>query len=97
VPTYIALLKFTQQGVQTIKEGPKRLDAAKKRFKDAGAELKAWYLVLGEYDAVGIVEAPNDETVAKLALGNASVGNIRSVTMRAFTEAEYRKIIGSLP
>jgi uncharacterized protein with GYD domain len=97
MPTYVTLLKFTQQGIQTIKEGPKRLDTAKKRFQDAGAELKAFYLVMGEYDAVAIVEAPNDETVTKLALGNASVGNVRCVTMRAFTEAEYRKIVSSLP
>jgi uncharacterized protein with GYD domain len=46
---------------------------------------------------VAIVEAPNDDVVARLALGNASMGNIRSETLRAFTEAEYRKIIASLP
>ncbi len=97
MPTYVSLLKFTQKGVETIKEGPGRLDAAKKRFKEAGAELKAWYLVMGEYDAVGISEAPNDEIVVKLALTTASMGFIRTQTMRAFTEAEYRKIIGSLP
>ena len=44
-----------------------------------------------------IVEAPNDEVVARLALGNASGGNIRSETLRAFTEDEYRKIIAALP
>jgi uncharacterized protein with GYD domain len=94
--TYIALLNFTQKGVETIKEGPARLDKAKQAFRKVGAELKAWYLVMGRYDAVAIVEAPNDEVVARVALGNAFMGNIRSETLRAFTEDEYRKIITSL-
>ena len=69
MPTYISLINFTQKGAEAIKDGPKRLAAAKQRFRDAGAELKAFYLVTGQYDAVSIVEAPNDEVVAKLALG----------------------------
>jgi uncharacterized protein with GYD domain len=97
MPTYITLLHFTQKGIETIKEGPARLDRAKQAFKAAGAELKAFYLVTGRYDAVAIVEAPNDEAVARLALGNASMGNVRSETLRAFTEDEYRRIIASLP
>jgi len=96
MPTYISLLRFTQKGVETIKDGPKRLDAAKERFRKAGAELKAFYLVTGQYDAVAISEAPDDATVAKLALGNASMGFVRTETLRAFTEDEYRKIAGSL-
>ena len=71
MPTYISLISFTQKGVESIKDGPKRLDAAKERFRAAGAELKAFYLVTGQYDAVAISEAPDDATVAKLALGNA--------------------------
>jgi len=51
---------------------------------------------MGRYDAVAIVEAPSDEVVARIALGNASTGNIRSETLQAFTEDEYRKIITSL-
>jgi uncharacterized protein with GYD domain len=97
MPTYISLLKFTQKGVESIKEGPKRLDAAKQRFREAGAELKAWYLVMGEYDAVAIVEAPNDETLARLSLTTAAMGYIRSETLRALTEADYRKIVATLP
>jgi uncharacterized protein with GYD domain len=97
MPTYISLLRFTQKGVETIKDAPQRLDAAKDRFRKAGAELKAFYLVTGQYDAVAISEAPDDATVAKLALGNASMGFVRTETLRAFTEDEYRKIVGSLP
>ncbi len=97
MPTYISLIRFTQKGMETIKEGPKRLDAAKERFRAAGGELKAFYLVTGQYDAVAISELPNDEAVARLALANGSMGNIRTETLRAFTEGEYRKIIAALP
>jgi uncharacterized protein with GYD domain len=95
--TYIVLLRYTQQGVEKIKESPARLDAAKKAFRAMGAELKQWYLVMGQYDAVVIGEAPDDETVAKLALAIGSQGSIRTETLRAFTEDEYRKLIAALP
>ena len=88
MPTHISLIRFTQKGMETIKEGPKRLDAAKQRFRPAGGELKASYLVTGQYDAVAISELPNDEAVAQLALGNASMGTVRTETLRAFTEDE---------
>ena len=97
MPTYVSLLSFTQKGAESIKEGPARLDRAKQAFKAAGAELKAFYLVTGQYDAIVITEAPNDEVVARLALANASMGNVRTETLRAFTEDEYRKIVASLP
>jgi uncharacterized protein with GYD domain len=95
--TYIVLLNYTQQGMQKIKESPARLDAAKKAFKAMGAELKEWYLVRGQYDAIVIAEAPNDEIAAKLALFIGSRGSIRTETIRAFTEHEYRKIIADIP
>src|SRR5512136_1944755 len=96
MPTYIVLLNYTQQGVQRIKESPARLDAAKKAFKAMGAELKQWYLVMGQYDAVVIAEASDDETVAKLALTVGSLGAIKTETLRAFPEPAYRKIIADL-
>ena len=95
--TYISLLRYTQKGAENIKESPARLDAAKKVFQSMGAELKQWYLVMGQYDAVVISEGPDDETVAKLLLVIGAQGNIRTETFRAFTEDEYRKIISALP
>ena len=58
--------------------------------------MKAFYLVTGKYDAVSIVEAPNDEVVAKLALGTAALGFVRAQTCRAFAEDDYKKIVASL-
>ncbi len=97
MPTYITLMRFTQQGAQNIKESPARLDAAKKAFKAMGGELKHFYLTFGQYDGVIIAEHPNDETAAKLALATGSQGNVNTETFRAFTEDEYRKLIKSLP
>jgi uncharacterized protein with GYD domain len=96
MPTYIALISFTQKGAETIKDGPNRLDAAKQRIRDAGAELKAFYLVTGQYDAVSIIEAPNDEVVAKIAMRTAALGFVRTQTCRAFSEDDYRKMAASL-
>jgi uncharacterized protein with GYD domain len=97
MPTYVSLLRYTQEGVKNIKESPARLDAAKKLFQSMGAELKQWYLTMGQYDAVVIAEGPDDDTVAKLVLMIGAQGNIRTETFRAFTEDEYRKVIAALP
>lgn len=97
MPTYIALLRYTQKGIEAIKDGPARAENAKKMFTAAGANLKAVYLTMGQYDAVAIAEAPDDATMAKLALGGGSQGFLRTETMRAFTEEEMRKIVSSLP
>jgi len=95
--TYISLINYTQAGIEKIKESPARLDAARKAFKSMGAELKQWYLVTGQYDAVVVTEAPDDETVAKLLLTIGALGNVRTQTFRAFTEDEYRRIVAALP
>ncbi len=97
MPTYIGLLHFTQQGIEKIKDGPSRLDAAKAAVKAAGGEIKAYYLTMGQYDAVVISEAPNDEVYSKTMLAIGAKGAVRSETLRAFTEEEYRKIIAALP
>lgn len=97
MPTYITLLSWTEQGIKNVKDSPARLDAAKDAFSSMGAEIKEFYLVTGQYDMVIVTEAPDGETVAKLALATASQGAVRTVTLRAFPEDEYRKIIAELP
>jgi len=94
--TYITLMKFTQKGVENIKGGPTRLDQAKKMFSNKGAELKEFFLVMGQYDAVVITDEPDDSTAAGLRLAIGSMGNVSTETMRAFTEEEYRDIIKGL-
>ncbi len=94
---YVLLSRFTQQGAQNIKDGPARLEAVKETLQGLGAELKDFYLTLGEYDAVVVVEAPDDETVATASLAIGSLGNVRIETLRAFTEDEYGQIVSTLP
>ena len=94
---YISLIRYTQKGIENIKQSPSRLDAAKKAFESAGGKVHAWYLTMGQYDAVLITEAPDDETAAKVSLTLGALGNVRTETLKAFTEAEYRKIIAAIP
>ena len=94
--TYVSLIRYTDQGIRSIKESPARLDAAKKAFQAAGGEIKQFYLAMGKYDIVIISEGPTDEVAAAMALGLGSLGNIRTETMRVFPEAEFRKIVGSI-
>src|SRR6266849_6228920 len=95
--TFVTLLKYTEQGIKTIKESPSRLEKAKQALKSLGGELKSFHLVQGRYDAIVIFEVPNDDVAAKFALSTGSQGNVRTESMRAFTEEEYRRIISGLP
>jgi uncharacterized protein with GYD domain len=94
--TYVILLNYTEQGIKNIKESPGRLDAARKAAETMGGKLKEWYLVMGQYDAVVVAEAPNDEVISKLMLTIGAQGNVRTQTLSAFTEAEYRKLTASI-
>jgi len=96
MPTYITLIRYTQRGIENAKESPARLEKAKQAMKAAGGEMKAFYLTMGQYDAVAISEVPSDEAYTTTMLNIASAGSIRTETLRAFTEEEYRKIISSL-
>lgn len=96
MPTYITLMRWTSQGAKTIKDSPSRLDAARKAFQAVGVTLKDFYMVTGRYDMVLISEAADDVAFAKATLTVASHGNVQTETLRAFTEKEYRNIVGSL-
>jgi uncharacterized protein with GYD domain len=97
MPTYITLAKWTQQGIEKVKESPARLDAFKKLVESLGGKVKGFYIVTGHYDMVLITEAPDDAAVAKVSLATASKGSVTTETLHAFTEEEYRKIIAALP
>lgn len=93
---YILLVNWTEQGVRTVKDSPKRLDAARRLAETAGAKMGDFYMTMGGYDMVTHVEAPDDATMAKFVLSLASGGNVRTHTLKAFAEDEYRKILGAL-
>jgi uncharacterized protein with GYD domain len=96
MPHFVILIRYTQQGIAKIKESPARLDAARKAAEKVGGRIHAWYLTMGQYDAVLITEFPNDEAGAKFALSVGALGNVTTETLKAFTETEYRQIVGGL-
>ena len=93
---YIMLFRFTKTGVENIKESPARIKAAKKLFEANGAKVKTFYAVLGKYDTVCIVEAPDDETIARLSLQISAQGNVQAQTLRAFTEDQFVSMVGKI-
>lgn len=97
MPTYIALVDYTEQGVAEIRESPDRLDDARALAASMGGELNEWYLTFGEHDAVAIAEFPDDETFARFALTVNSLGKVATTTLKAFTEEEYRDVIDGIP
>jgi uncharacterized protein with GYD domain len=97
MPTYVTLIRYTEQGVKTFKDLSKRLEQTRSMGEPLGAKLVGFYLTLGQYDAVVISDAPDDEAVAKLALAAGARGNVRTETMRAFDETEAKRIAAELP
>ena len=93
---YIVLTNWTEQGIRNVKESPKRLDTARDAGKGFGVDIKDFYMTMGEHDMVIVMEAPNDESLAKYILALGVAGNVRTKTLKAFNESEYRAIIGSL-
>ena len=95
--TYILLATWAEAGIRAVKESPKRLDKAKKLIKAEGGAMKAFYMTMGEYDMVAVFEAPDDTAAARIVLQLGMTGALHTKTLKAFPEADYRKIIGSLP
>src|SRR4029450_8152626 len=79
-----------------IKDSPKRADAFKDMAKKCGATVKDVFWTLGEYDVVSIVEAPDDISMTALGLSSGALGNVRTQTLRAFTQADMKTIIGKM-
>ncbi len=94
---FISLVKYTAKGIENIKESPNRLDAVKQLCESIGARVDSFYLTMGSYDMVLIVDAPNPETAAKMILTVTSGGSVSTETLTAFSEEEYRKMISELP
>jgi uncharacterized protein with GYD domain len=93
---YILLVNWTEQGIRNIKDSAKRLDAGRALAKEQGCVLESFFMTMGSFDNVAVVEAPDDETMAKYVLTLSSEGNLRTVTLKAFPEETYRTIIGEL-
>ena len=94
--TYVTLYKFTDQGIKTIKDTTKRVEAARKAAKEVGSTLKEVLWLQGEYDIIVITEAEDEIAATAFGLNIAKQGNVRSTTLRAFTAAEMEKILAKV-
>jgi len=97
MPSYLWLINWTDQGIRNVKASGERLDALKQTVQAAGGRVIFYYLTMGQHDMAMLFELPNDDVATRLALVVGSQGNVRTTTLKAFTEDEYRSIIGSLP
>ena len=97
MPTYVALLNFTDQGIRTVRDTLDRAErAAELGEQKYGARIEQIYWTVGPYDIVLIIEAPDDESATAFLLEAGSMGNIRSTTLRAYDREEMRGIIERL-
>jgi len=96
MPTYIELVSWTDQGIRNIKEAPQRMDAFKKTIEAAGGKLIAFYFTMGKYDIVTVIDAPSDEALTNIILNTGSKGSVRSETLKAYSEQEFRNILAKM-
>jgi uncharacterized protein with GYD domain len=93
---YISLLSFTEQGIRNVKESPARADAAKAIAAKLGVSFKNLYWTVGQYDLVAFLEG-SEEAVTTFLLKTGSMGNVKTQTMRAYSESEFAKLVGAMP
>ena len=91
--TFITLVNFTQQGVRQFRESPDRAARFKSMAEKAQVTVKNVYWTMGPHDAVIIMEAPDAETATALMLSLASLGNVRTQTLRAFDSSQIQQVI----
>ncbi len=94
MPVYVSLVKFTRDGIVSMKDqGIKRSDMVKRNIEELGGKLLDAYYCLGEYDVVAILEFPNNKTALKAAVKNASIGHIQITTMPAVRRDEWAGLL----
>ncbi|GAB4168432.1 MAG: GYD domain-containing protein [Rhodocyclaceae bacterium] len=94
--TYIALSNFTDQGIRNVKDSTKRADAVKEAARKFGARMTQVYWTLGHYDLVAIIEAPDEASATAFALAIGAAGNVRTQTLRAFSQEEMNGILAKM-
>jgi len=97
MPTYVGLVKLTDQGIRNVKDTTKRAKSFREMAEKAGVKVKEILWTLGRYDLVLVVDAPNDETMTRLALGLGMMGNAKTETLKAFSAQEMDQILKGLP
>ena len=89
MPTFVLLSTLTSDGVQTIKNNPQRIREVNKEIEQLGATVKAQWAVLGRFDFVNIVEAPDEATMARVSLELGSRGTARYESLTAIPVDDF--------
>jgi uncharacterized protein with GYD domain len=87
--TYIMLSNLTDEGATSLKSNPKRLQEVNKEIEQYGAKVTAQYALLGPYDFITIVEAPDNEAIARVSVELGSRGTVRLLTLPAIPVANF--------
>jgi uncharacterized protein with GYD domain len=97
MPVYVSLVKFTRDGIMTMKDqGVSRSEAIKRNAEELGGKLVNAYYCLGEYDVVAIWEFPNNKAAMKAAVKSAALGHIQISTMPALPRHEWTELLGEV-
>ncbi len=96
MPTYIALMNWTDQGIKAVRETVQRRDQADALAQKHGTRIEQVYWTIGPYDLVSILQAPDDESATAMLVELGSAGNLRTTTLRAYDREEMSGIIQRL-
>ena len=94
--TFIVLNNFTDQGIRNVKETRKRAEALREMAKKHGVTVREVFWTLGTCDVVVIFDAPSDEAMTTLGLAMGQLGNVRTQTLRAYSDSEMKGILAKL-
>ena len=97
MPTYVGLVKFTDQGIRNVKGTTKRAKSFQEMAEKAKVKVKEILWTMGRYDLVLVIDAPDDETISRLTLGLGILGNVKTETLKAFSAQEMDQILKGLP
>jgi uncharacterized protein with GYD domain len=95
MPLFVILGNWTDKGLEKVKDAPDRIKETHRAVSEAGGKMQLYY-TLGEYDFVMILEFPDDKALIKTLLWLGSKGNVRTKTLKAWTEAEAAKEISEI-
>ena len=94
--TYVVLANFTDQGIRSAKDSPKRAEAFRKMAETFGVVVKELFWTEGRYDVVTVLDAPDEFSATALSLNLSALGNVRTESLRAFTAAEMTNIVAKM-
>lgn len=94
--TFVVLAKWTEKSLAAFKDAPDAADEFKKAVAALGAQIKGWYVLMGQYDELCIIEAPDAQTVARLVIPFRERYGGQTETLQAFSEAEAMELLSSM-